>query len=70
MGGAVTPQFVSAVANHGGLGMLPLGKWSLEDCETLINETLELTDKVIGVNLILDLPGFGFIILMDTGIVS
>jgi NAD(P)H-dependent flavin oxidoreductase YrpB (nitropropane dioxygenase family) len=54
MAGAITPQLASAVANYGGLGMVPLGNWPLENCEKLIDETLALTDKAIGVNLILE----------------
>jgi len=54
MGGTVIPQFASAVANHGALGMLPLGDWPIETCEKLIDETLALTNKAIGVNLILE----------------
>lgn len=53
MGGATTPELASAVANHGGLGMLPLVKYPLETCEKLITETQALTDKALGVNLIL-----------------
>jgi len=44
LGGATTPQLASAVANYGGLGMLPLGKWPIEKCEELIDDTLDLTD--------------------------
>ncbi|MBB72768.1 MAG: 2-nitropropane dioxygenase [Legionellales bacterium] len=54
MGGTVTPEFASAVANHGGLGMLPLGNYALETCEQMIDDTLGLTGKAIGVNLILE----------------
>src|SRR3990167_8776840 len=54
MGGATTPRLASAVANYGGLGMLPLGAWPMEKCEKLIDETLALTDQAIGVNLVLE----------------
>ena len=54
MGGATTPQLASAVANHGGLGMVPLSDWPLANCEKIIDETLRLTNQVIGVNLVLE----------------
>lgn len=54
MAGAVTPQLASAFANYGGLGMVPLSNWPIENCEKLIDETLNLTDQRIGVNLILE----------------
>lgn len=54
MAGAVTSQLASAVANYGGLGMVPLSNWPIENCEKLIDETLELTNQRIGVNLILE----------------
>ena len=54
MAGAVTPKLASAVANYGGLGMIPLSNWPIENCEKLIDETLKLTDQRIGVNLILE----------------
>ncbi|MDP3706303.1 MAG: nitronate monooxygenase [Legionellaceae bacterium] len=54
MGGATTPRLASAVANYGGLGMLPLGAWPMEKCEKLIDETSALTDQAIGVNLVLE----------------
>ena len=54
MAGAVTPQLASSVANYGGLGMVPLSNWPIENCDRLIDETLSLTDHRIGVNLILE----------------
>lgn len=54
MAGAVTPELISAVANYGGLGMVPLSNWSIENCEKFIDETLTLSKRVIGVNLILE----------------
>jgi nitronate monooxygenase len=54
MAGAVTPKLASTVANYGGLGMVPLSDWPLENCEKFIDETLALTNKPIGVNLILE----------------
>lgn len=54
MAGAITPQLASSVANHGGLGMVPLGNWPIENCEKIIDDTLSLTDQAIGVNLILE----------------
>ena len=47
-------QLASAVANNCGLGMVPLGNWPIENCERLIDETLNLTNQNIGVNLILE----------------
>ncbi len=56
MAGATTPQLASAVANHGGLGMVPPGNWPLADCEKIMDETLALTEpnRALGVNLILE----------------
>lgn len=54
MAGAVTPQLISAVASHGGLGVVPLGNWPIENCEKIIDDTLSLTNKPVGVNLILE----------------
>jgi nitronate monooxygenase len=54
MGGAATPQLASAVANYGGLGMLGLSNWPIEKCEKLIDDTLALTQRPIGVNLVLE----------------
>lgn len=54
MAGAVTPELISAVAQHGGLGVVPLGNWPIESCEKIIDETLSLTDRAVAVNLILE----------------
>ena len=54
LGVAVTPTFASTVSNYGALGTLPLGTVPLEKCEHLIDETLDLTDKPIAANLILE----------------
>ena len=54
MAGAITPQLASAIANYGGLGTVPLSNWPIENCEKLIEETLTLTNRSIGVNLILE----------------
>ena len=54
MAGAVTPQLISAVANKGGLGMVPLSNLPIEVCEKLIDDTLALSHQPIGVNLILE----------------
>lgn len=54
MAGATTPELASAVANRGGLGMVPLGNWPMENCEKIIDDTLALTNHAIGVNLILE----------------
>lgn len=35
MAGATTPQLASAVANHGRLGVIPLGNYLMENCEKL-----------------------------------
>lgn len=54
MAGAVTPGLTCAVANYGGLGMIPLGAYAVEKCEQIIDETLRLTDNPVGINLILN----------------
>lgn len=45
MAGAITPQLASAVANHGGLGVVPLGNWPIENCEKIIDDILSLTKQ-------------------------
>ncbi len=54
MGGAATPGFAAAVANAGGLGMLPLGVRSTEEVHNMIKATQALTNKPLGVNLVLE----------------
>lgn len=54
MAGTVTPQLAGAVANYGGLGMIPLSNWPLKDCEKIIDASLALTDQPLGANLILE----------------
>lgn len=54
MAGATTPELVGAVAQYGGLGIVPLSNWPIEYCEKIIDDTLSLTDQAIGVNLILE----------------
>ena len=54
MGGATSPAFAAAVANAGGLGMLPLGVRSTEEVHALIKGTQALTTKPLGVNLVLE----------------
>ena len=54
MGGAATPGFAAAVANAGGLGMLPLGVRSTEEVHNMIKATQALTNKPLGVNLLLE----------------
>jgi NAD(P)H-dependent flavin oxidoreductase YrpB (nitropropane dioxygenase family) len=54
MGGATTPVLAAAVANAGGLGLLPLSWSSPREIAALLAETFALTDRPVGVNLILE----------------
>lgn len=51
MAGTSGPTLVAAVANAGGLGMLPVWGRSAEAAKALIAETKALTDGVFGINL-------------------
>jgi NAD(P)H-dependent flavin oxidoreductase YrpB (nitropropane dioxygenase family) len=51
MGGAVTPRLAAAVSNAGGLGMLPLTWTSPDDIASVVEETLQQTERPFGVNL-------------------
>jgi NAD(P)H-dependent flavin oxidoreductase YrpB (nitropropane dioxygenase family) len=52
MGGAVTPELAAAVSNAGGLGTLPLSWSTPDEIESRVGETLALTSRPFGVNLI------------------
>jgi NAD(P)H-dependent flavin oxidoreductase YrpB (nitropropane dioxygenase family) len=54
MGGAATPNFISAAANAGGLGTLALGSRPLDEARKLIKDTLSVTKNPIAVNLVLE----------------
>ena len=54
MGGAASPAFAAAVANAGGLGMLPLGLRSTDEVHAMIKGTQALNNKPLGVNLVLE----------------
>lgn len=54
LGVAVTPKFASTVSNYGALGVLPLGTFPVEKCGSIIEETLDLTNQPLAVNLILE----------------
>ncbi len=54
IGGATTPELVSAVSNAGGMGMLSLTWRSPEEARDLIRRTKLLTSKPFGVNLVLE----------------
>src|SRR6266851_8428685 len=56
MGGVVSPALAAAVSNAGGLGMLPLTWHNIEEVRRVIRQTLQLTDRPFGVNLILHWP--------------
>lgn len=51
MSGTSGPALVAAVANAGGLGMLPVWGRSVADAQSMIAETRALTDGPFGVNL-------------------
>ena len=55
LGGASTPNLIGAVADSGGLGTIPLGGYPLDKCKQMIDQTLQITDGIVGVNLILAL---------------
>lgn len=52
--GITTPEMVAAIANAGGLGVLPLGGLAPEICDELIAKTKALTEKPFAVNLFLN----------------
>ena len=54
MGGAVGPATAAAVAEAGGLGMLGLSWTSPDGMRADLRATKALTDRPIGVNLVLD----------------
>src|SRR5436190_14942873 len=51
MGGAVTPRLAAAVSNAGGLGILPLSWASPDEIASVVEETRQLTERPLGVNL-------------------
>jgi len=53
MGWMSTPEFVAAVSNAGGLGVLPCSGLTAEDLKNDIGKIRGLTDKPFGVNLTL-----------------
>lgn len=55
MGGAAGPDLVAAVANAGGLGILPIWPKTTEAAKASIERTQELTNKAFAVNLRSDL---------------
>jgi NAD(P)H-dependent flavin oxidoreductase YrpB (nitropropane dioxygenase family) len=52
MGGAITPKLAAAVSNAGGLGTLPLSWNTPDQVRSTVAETIALTDRPFGVNLI------------------
>ena len=54
IGGATVPELASAVSNAGALGMLSLTWRSADDARELIRQTRALTNKPIGINLVLE----------------
>lgn len=55
MGGVAGPELVAAVANAGGLAILPIWHQPAQMAARAIAETQELTDRAFGVNLRADL---------------
>jgi NAD(P)H-dependent flavin oxidoreductase YrpB (nitropropane dioxygenase family) len=69
MGGVAGPELVAAVANSGGLGMLPIWTQSTDLAANDIAETQALTDRSFGVNLRADLVQLELIELaIDAGV--
>ena len=56
IGSATTAELAAAVANAGGLGMLSISWRSTGQIESLLNATRELTDRPVGVNVVLEWP--------------
>ena len=54
IGSASVPALAAAVANAGGLGMLGLTWCPLAEMRTLLRTTRQLTDRPVGINLILE----------------
>jgi nitronate monooxygenase len=58
MAGAITAPLASTFAMQGGLGVVPLSNWAMQDCEKIIDDTLSITNQSsqgrIAVNLILE----------------
>jgi NAD(P)H-dependent flavin oxidoreductase YrpB (nitropropane dioxygenase family) len=59
MGWVATPHLTAATSNAGGLGVLASGTLTVPETEAAIRATLELTDKVFGVNMRGDAPDVG-----------
>jgi NAD(P)H-dependent flavin oxidoreductase YrpB (nitropropane dioxygenase family) len=56
VGSATTPELAAAVSNAGGLGTLALSWTPAEEVQTKLRVVRELTDRPIGVNLVLEWP--------------
>ena len=56
IGSATTPELVAAVANAGGLGMLSLTWAPPGAVRERVRQIRKLTDRVFGINLVLDFP--------------
>jgi NAD(P)H-dependent flavin oxidoreductase YrpB (nitropropane dioxygenase family) len=56
MGSASCPALAAAVSNAGGLGTLALSWTKPSDVRQTLRETRNLTDRPIGINLVLDWP--------------
>jgi nitronate monooxygenase len=54
MGGAAGPELVAAVSNAGGLGVLGASSFAPPQLRQLVARTRKLTDKPLGINLIID----------------
>ncbi len=69
MSGASGPDLVAAVANAGGLGMLPVWGRSVDDAKTMVAQTKALTDGPFGVNLRSDFKQLDHISMaVDSGV--
>ncbi|MEM9841621.1 MAG: nitronate monooxygenase [Pseudomonadota bacterium] len=67
MGGVAGPKLVAAVANAGGLGILPIWPQSPDAARASIEQTQSLTDRPFAVNLRADLQQ---IVLIETALAA
>ncbi|MEO6061791.1 MAG: nitronate monooxygenase [Thermoflexales bacterium] len=56
MGNAASPELAAAVCNAGGLGMISVGWRDADAVRKVIGEVRALTDRLFGVNLVLNAP--------------
>lgn len=58
IGSAAGPEFVSAVSNAGGFGVLGVSGMQPDEIRGVIARTRELTERPFGVNVIIDQEGW------------